>query len=63
MPGTITKTADYCPACGSEVASAQELPADDDLVGQGVYQREGGHVIVGSGTVEIYEHADGEGDA
>ena len=63
MSVNTNKVADYCPACGAEVESAEVVAADEDLIGQGVYESDAGHAIIDSGTVEIYEHAADAGGA
>ena len=52
----------FCPACGTEVAQAQSVNADDEFAqrAQGVFEREGAHVVIDGTVVTAYIHGDTE---
>jgi alkyl hydroperoxide reductase subunit AhpF len=61
MSDHTTKTANYCPQCGTELASAEAVAVDGDLTASGVFtQADAAHLVIEDGMIEVYTHAGGE---
>ena len=59
MSELLNGSAAYCPACGTPVESVEAVRADEGFspAHQGVFEKEGAHLVVEANEARIYAHA------
>lgn len=58
-------SANYCPACGTELETAQATAAETSFIAdaQGTYEAAGKHVVIDGSQVRVYVHVGAGGDS